>query len=261
MDFNTFLKEQLGYQAGQTIPNSKIPALKEKYNRLIQDQKKTAALIQATVSEFNVRAGQAKDQGFVADQGVIDSITGLLATGQVDEARKVFDNTMPKEQTQTDINLKEEMKQAEATAKQATKEKGRLLGTLNKFIDEEGEPTKTLSDATGWGEGLATGVADWIGMPVNTPETRSNQKQLSRVIEKDLLEATKYLKPVSNDEIAMLLERRPAITDPPKIWSDYLAELRGVIKEDANVVEIRPPEAKDKTTGGYNNFFKGLPKQ
>jgi hypothetical protein len=269
MDFDTFLKDQLGYRVGQSIPADKIPILKEKYNRFVQEtqqkqneQKQLAARIQATANEFGVRMKQAQEQGFTPDPNVVNSISSLLGTGQVDEARKVFDNIMPKEQTQSDIKLKEEMKQAEATAKQESKEKGRLLGKLNKFVNENNEPTGALKDATGWGEGLATGVADWTGfIPLNTPKTRANQKQLSIILEKDMLEATKYLKPVSNDEMKMILERRPAITDPPEVWSTYLSELRDVIKEDENVVEIAPPEAKPKNADNFNTFFQGLPKQ
>lgn len=255
MDFNTFLREQMGYQKGQIIPNEKIPVLKQRYNNFIQEQKQSSARIQAAASEFNVRINKAQQEGFTPDKNLVDSISSLLATGQVGEARTLFDNMMPKELTQSDIKIKEEMKQAEATAKKANQEKGRLLGKLNKFVSEEGEPTKALSDATGWGEGLATGIADYTGFPLNTPTTRSNQKQLSLVIEKDLLEATKYLKPVSNDEIQMLLDRRPAITDPPKIWSDYLSELRDIIKSDENVVEIAP-SAKNPTVPSANNYFQ-----
>jgi hypothetical protein len=59
-----------------------------------QEEQKKAALIQATANEFGAKFKQAQEKGITIDPKVTQSISNLLGTGQVEEARKVADNIL-----------------------------------------------------------------------------------------------------------------------------------------------------------------------
>jgi hypothetical protein len=104
-------------------------------NRQQEDQKK-AALIQATANEFGTKFKQAQDRGINIDPKVTQSISNLLGTGQVDEARKVADNILAA-QPQAD---KEEYKKsaADLTFEQNAASAIRYANQLSDVIEKDG---------------------------------------------------------------------------------------------------------------------------
>lgn len=129
-----------------------------------------------------------------------------------------------------------EQKDATNTKIEVGAVKTRVLNTINKYLNPDGTPNKKLQDATGFGEG----VGSWIGkIPFvpggNTPEAIANQKELNlSLIESGILEASKALKPVSNDEMKMLRANRPAITDPPEVWAKYMLSMKEILGNPDN---------------------------
>jgi hypothetical protein len=132
-----------------------------------------------------------------------------------------------------DRTVKLEEKKAELETAQAAK--NRTLATIDKYLTPDGKPTQALNNAVGYGEGLASGIREWTGIPMNAAETVANQKELNlSLIEAGLLEASKALKPVSNDEMKLLKANRPVITDPPEVWAQYMKSLKGILGNPAN---------------------------
>lgn len=132
-----------------------------------------------------------------------------------------------------DRTMKLEEKKAELATAEAAK--NRTLATIDKYLTPDGKPTQALNDSVGWGEGLASAVREYTGIPLNKADTVANQKELNlSLIEAGLLEASKALKPVSNDEMKLLKANRPAITDPPEVWAQYMKSLKSILGNPAN---------------------------
>lgn len=112
----------------------------------------------------------------------------------------------------------------------------RTLETINRYLGPDGGANENLKSAVGFGEGFTTGLSQMTGgMVGNDPGTIAKQKELTLdLIEGSILEASKALKPVSNDEMKMLKANRPEITDPPEVWAWYMKRIKGVLGNPSN---------------------------
>ena len=184
---------------------------------------------------------QAKSQpiGFTPDKSQEASVSDQIAIDKRNE----------------EIQAKEQTKTAEDAAK------ARVLRTIDKYVDANGKPTDALNDAVGFGEGFGT----WLGKTTggymgNEPETQAKQKELKlQIIEQSVLEAAKSLKPVSNDELKVIMSNRPEITDPPEVWASYMKTLKETVGNPANYIggPMRPDEAAKNTAGRINSLKGG----
>ena len=109
----------------------------------------------------------------------------------------------------------------------------RVFSVIEKYRTSDGKPTPALRDAVGRGEGFGSGLSSWTGGIVgNDPETIANQQELElELLETDLLNAAKDLKPVSEDEMKMLLARRPAITSAPEVWVSFMNRAEKILQD------------------------------
>ena len=123
-----------------------------------------------------------------------------------------------------------------ATKKTAAAANQRVLKTIDKYMTPDGKPTAALSDAVGAGEDAGSFLGRFTNGTVgNTAQTRANQKELQLdLLEQDLLNAAKDLKPVSEDEMKQLMSRRPELTDPPETWTWFMKRVKSIIAADAN---------------------------
>lgn len=147
--------------------------------------------------------------------------------------------------TPTEQKLDEaKLAKIEAETAAATTEKGiaatkvnntarRVFSVIDKYRDSEGKPTQALRDAVGRGEGFGSGLSSWTGGVLgNDPQTIANQQELElELLETDLLNAAKDLKPVSEDEMKMLLSRRPSITSAPEVWVSFMNRAEKILKD------------------------------
>jgi hypothetical protein len=127
--------------------------------------------------------------------------------------------------------------------KTQTKRAGELaVKSINKFIDGQGNYNASLDSAVGYGENLATGVAQYAPIfGTQSPQERANQKELKILIEKGILEAASLLKPVSNVDLQLLKDNRPEITDPPELWARWLNDVRGILDNPSSYAESGTP--------------------
>lgn len=147
--------------------------------------------------------------------------------------------------------IEAEAKGREANAKQSNSQ--RVLGVISKYKNPDGSPTAALKDAVGFGEGVGSWTSYMTGGNLgNSPETVANQRELQLdLLETDLLNAAKDLKPVSEDEMKMLLSRRPKTTDSPEVWARYIARAEQIIRNGMGDTTAAAPSAKDDAY--YNN--------
>ncbi len=86
------------------------------------------------------------------------------------------------------------------------------------------KPKEKLRDVTG----PFAGVGKFVDKYLDAEEFAA-KSELQRFVEVDLLEATKDLKPVSEDEMKLLMDRRPQVDSPPEAWAAYMDEVLGFI--------------------------------
>lgn len=103
----------------------------------------------------------------------------------------------------------------------------RVFSVIEKYRTADGKPTQRLRDAVGFGEGFMGPITQRF-----SPEVAADQQELElELLETDLLNAAKDLKPVSEDEMKMLLSRRPKITSAPEVWVRFMNRAEQILKD------------------------------
>jgi hypothetical protein len=252
MDFNTFLKEQLGYQAGQAIPNEKIPSLREKYNRYIKEsqesqqkleaqqreQQNKAASVQAGLALFESKVNEAQRGGRQLDPNLINAAKNLYGTGQVEQADKISNAIFaPPASTQEQINQidleakKEEqrLKSEEAinTYYAAKDELDKVQNLLSSDLSDVVGPTEPIAR---FGRAVASEMgADWA---------RQNQqliKDALMVTTSDVLKSVRALAPVTEQDRKFISKMTvPVETDNEDIWKSYLEKKKNVLERSVS---------------------------
>jgi hypothetical protein len=248
MDFNTFLKEQLGYQAGQAIPNEKIPSLREKYNRYIKEsqesqqkleaqqreQQNKAASVQAGLALFESKVNEAQRGGRQLDPNLINAAKNLYGTGQVEQADKISNAIFaPPASTQEQINQIELESKKEEQRLKSEEAINTYYAVVNELDKVKKARKSDLSDVVGPTEFLARPGraimaefgADWA---------KKNQqliKDLTMITTSDVLKNVRALAPVTKEDRVFIAERTvPVESDPDNIWDSYLKDKEGALE-------------------------------
>ena len=156
MDFGTYLKQELGYQSGQFIPQREAQALQAKYNKYIQDAEQkleSADAAKARQAAADIQMAetvkQSKEAGVEIPQDRISAALGLMQTGQQKEALELAGQPLAIKQAE-DIKktLKEEEERKSNEVKLADKESALraaadaayAISSLNELSMAEGFP-------------------------------------------------------------------------------------------------------------------------
>lgn len=132
------------------------------------------------------------------------------------------------------------------------------IKTISEFVNDKGEPTEALQSAVGYGEALATGIAQYAPiLGTQSGKTRSDQQRLARLVEGSVLDAASLLKPVSNTDLKMLIQNRPQITDPVETWTEYFREIRSILKNPNNYIDSVEPEKPQTATQKLRGKLQG----
>jgi hypothetical protein len=262
MDFNTYLKEVHGYQKGDRISADKARALRVQFanaENVAATQKANANAIQASIS---MEIENANKKGTPIDARIIEGASNLFNTGQFEKAKSLISDASKniaettKQQSEVqqtelenkNLTLQQDKLKAEQQDLIRQKEEGlsaakRTIDSVNTFLKKEPEtnkfiPTKKLNEAVGYGEELATSISKYVPfLGLQSPEERSAQKELSLLLESDILKAASALKPVSNVDLQMLIRNRPEITDPPEMWLQTLKNVKEILGNKDNYIE------------------------
>jgi hypothetical protein len=137
--------------------------------------------------------------------------------------------------------LEAESKEAKDKIEKAQRARDIALKTMSDYVTDKGEPTKRLNNAVGYGEAVATTIAEYAPIfGTQSPESRSDQQRLARLIEGEILEAASLLKPVSNTDLLMLKDNRPQTTSPPEVWAKYFSDIKTILSNPENYIESVP---------------------
>lgn len=99
-----------------------------------------------------------------------------------------------------------------------------VLGIMDKYTaDDSG-----LDDLVGPAAGsfVANEWDKW-----NNPDRYAKRFELSFTTKTEVLEAAKYVKPLSNDERKFLEEMFPRRDDPPQVWREYFKRTREILSQ------------------------------
>jgi hypothetical protein len=270
MDFNTFLKDQLGYQAGQAIPNEKIPSLREKYNRHVKElqegqqklevqqkeQQNKAASVQAGLAVFGSKVNSAIKGGAQLDPSLIAAAENLYKTGDIEQADKVSNAIFaPPASTQEQIN------QLDLEAK---KEDQRFKSeeAINTYYAAKDELEKVkmlldsdLGDVVGPTEPIAR-FGRAIASEMNADWARQNQsliKDALMVTTSDVLKSVRALAPVTEQDRKFISKMTvPIETDNEDIWKKYLKGKQGVLERSVSSLSRKYGIADDGETNITN---------
>ena len=242
MDFNTYLKQELGFQPGQVIPPNKVAGFKEKYNRHLKSQQEesrktaerqqqeqvNAARIQGASALFESKVNEAQKSGRQTDPNLITAARNLIGAGQVDQATKIEEALFGQA-----ISTSEQVDRMELAAKEEEKVlKNSEAENTYYSIQSEREKIKKLlasdlSDVVGPTEPIARfgrAVASEFGFEW-AQENQSLIKDALMVTTSDVLKSVRALAPVTEQDRKFISKMTvPVETDNAKIWKDYLTE-------------------------------------
>jgi hypothetical protein len=120
------------------------------------------------------------------------------------------------------------------------------LRTIDFYIDENGKPTNALGESVGFGEKLKTSVAKMAPyLGTQSGREQGQQKELIGLLEGDILEAAKYLKPASNLDLKRLEASRPGIENDAETWAKHLVKVREILNNRANYLSGKLPTEND----------------
>jgi len=247
MDFNTYLKQELGFQPGQVIPPNKVAGFKEKYNRHLKSQQEesrktaerqqqeqaNAARIEGASALFEAKVEEAQQQGRKLNPRLVESAFKLIKVGQTDQADKVSSALF-----EQPISTSEQVDRMELAAKEEEKVlKNAEAENTYYSIQSEREKIKKLlasdlSDVVGSIEPVARfgrAVASESGFEW-AQENQSLIKDALMVTTSDVLKSVRALAPVTEQDRKFISKMTvPVETDNAKIWKDYLTEKNEVL--------------------------------
>jgi hypothetical protein len=242
MDFNTYLKQELGFQPGQVIPPNKVAGFKEKYNRYLKSQQEeaqkaaerqqqeqaNAARIEGASALFESKVNEAQKSGRQTDPNLITAARNLIGAGQIEQADKISSALF-----EQPISTSEQVDRMELAAKEEEKVlKNAEAENTYYSIQSEREKIKKLlasdlSDVVGPTEPVARfgrAVASEFGAEW-AQENQSLIKDALMVTTSDVLKSVRALAPVTEQDRKFISKMTvPVETDNAKIWKDYLTE-------------------------------------
>ena len=242
MDFNTYLKQELGFQPGQVIPPNKVAGFKEKYNRHLKSQQEesrktaerqqqeqaNAARIEGASALFGAKVEEAQQQSRTLNPKLVESAFKLIGAGQIEQADKISSALF-----EQPISTSEQVDRMELAAKEEEKVlKNAEAENTYYSIQSEREKIKKLlasdlSDVVGPTEPVARfgrAVASEFGAEW-AQENQSLIKDALMVTTSDVLKSVRALAPVTEQDRKFISKMTvPVETDNAKIWKDYLTE-------------------------------------
>lgn len=112
---------------------------------------------------------------------------------------------------------------ARESAQQAARLQG-ILGIMDTYSAAESDLDNLVGPAVG-----SWAANEWDKW--NNPDRYAQRFELSSVTKNEVLEAAKFVKPLSNDERKFLEEMFPRRDDPPQVWRSYFRRSRDILSK------------------------------
>jgi len=166
-----------------------------------------------------------KEKGFMAPAVTPGAVSGSGGRTRVQQA--LDEANLAKIENETETAQRE----ASIKANQASAKATRVISIIDKYSYKDANGERVANGRLGDAVGFGAGVGQYFNKAFDG-RTQADQQELTRnLIETSLLEAAKDLKPVSEDEMRMLMDRRPKITDGPETWARFMTEAEAIIKD------------------------------
>lgn len=147
-----------------------------------------------------------------------------------DEQRKLA--TSPATQREQRIAEKEDKLARETMIRQQ-----QVLDKIDRYTNPEHPDYVDIANLVGPWDGTAGGMID---ATIGSKEKATMRAELERLVNNDVLELTKFLRPISQDELKFLKTMTPRMYQNENIWRSYLQDTKQRLLGDA----VRPPQSQ-----------------
>jgi len=217
-----------------------------------QEENKSAALIQATANELSAKFQQAASKGINIDPKITQSISNLLGTGQVEEARKVADNILAAQPQAEKAEYKKSAADLtfEQNAASAIRYANQLEDTVKKYGTFESARLGDPAASAKLGQ-----------LPYQLAISYAKVVDPSSVVRESEVEmAQKYMIPTG------LFASKDKALSAVKSFQEDLKEKVNVYKQstgadfsiDFNAGKTKEEESKTEKVNQANDFYKGF---
>jgi hypothetical protein len=212
------------------------------------------AMVDPTPAEVRRATMSVPSKGVHFNFEPFQQIAQLHAEGQTDEARNIYNSldpqsryvyenikNMKKVPASEAARLADEFRQMQdrqamqSASKAADPAKEReqaqqaarvqsVLGIMDKYIADDSDLDSLVGPAAG--SFVANEWDKW-----NNQDRYAKRFELSFTTKTEVLEAAKYVKPLSNDERKFLEEMFPRRDDPPQVWREYFGRTREILSQ------------------------------
>jgi hypothetical protein len=134
--------------------------------------------------------------------------------------------------------MSQEMKAKQSEAEQSRARVAQILETMDRYEPE-------LDALVGPGAGLLQ-AKDLV----TNPDRYAARKELEMLTKFEVLDAAKFVKPLSNDELKFLKEMFPDKGEPPQVWRNYFARTRRILGKGLEDQPAPQGEAANKSNMG-----------
>jgi hypothetical protein len=221
MDFNTYLKQELGFQPGQVIPPNKVAGFKEKYNRHLKSQQEesrktaerqqqeqaNAARIEGASALFGAKVEEAQQQGRTLNPRLVESAFKLIGAGQIEQADKVSAALFAEES----VNEEQRLKVEEAKSKQQTESKQSM--EVAEKAAEGIRLTNDLSNSPGFSGVFGVGLGTRFLPGTDARDADATRKRLVALASTDAIKAFQGYGAMSNIEFKTAQEAATSLAD------------------------------------------------
>ena len=179
-----------------------------------------------------------------------NAIADAIEAGDMDAARKIKDQLTPVQQhvlerasmmeaytperaaadatSFMDLQAKQKQSQQDpAKARESAQQAARVQSVIG-IMDTYAAPDSDLESLVGPAAG-SWAANEWDKW--NNPDQYSKRFDLSFTTKSEVLEAAKFVKPLSNDERKFLEEMFPRRDDPPQVWRSYFKRTRDILSQ------------------------------
>ena len=172
-------------------------------------------------------------------QKMLDERNSPQAKAQAESAQ------LSARKTQLDIGKLEQETIAKAKEQaELNTRKQLVLEKINKYTNPEAANFTDISPLVGKFDGTAGAMLDASG----TNDQRSAQRaELERLVNTDVLELTKFLKPVSQDELKFLKSMTPRLHQNDTIWKEYLLDAKSRLQAEPQAAPQAGPAQPQQT--------------
>jgi hypothetical protein len=221
MDFNTYLKQELGFQPGQVIPPNKVAGFKEQYNRHLKSQQEesrktaerqqqeqaNAARIEGASALFGAKVEEAQQQGRTLNPKLVESAFKLIGAGQIEQADKVSAALFAEES----VNEEQRLKVEEAKSKQQTESKQSM--EVAEKAAEGIRLTNDLSNSPGFSGVFGVGLGTRFLPGTDARDADATRKRLVALASTDAIKAFQGYGAMSNIEFKTAQEAATLLAD------------------------------------------------